>query len=78
MGWELAGLQARDTVPARVEDAAKEPRPRPRAMLEQSSEFFVSITAQAHYSGPPTRGPCSAGTAAALLIVKENAGGLRR
>lgn len=71
MGWELARLQARDTLPARVEDAAKEPRPRPRAILEQSWEFFVSIPAQAHYSGPPTHGPCSVGTAAALLIVNQ-------
>jgi hypothetical protein len=47
-GGSLPDCKPANTFPVRAEDAAKMPRPRPRAMLEQSSEFFVSMTAQAH------------------------------
>jgi hypothetical protein len=62
----LLGGRSRESNPVTVAERRpgkqeKMVRPRPRAKVEQSSEFFVSNLARLAYSEPPILRVCSAG-----------------
>ena len=61
LGGQRREMQPRDGRATTRMKAGKTARPRPRAKVEQSAEFFVSNPMRAAYSRPPTLCVCSAG-----------------